>query len=332
METTVFTRRKLVLGLTFFAALFGVSSAGAQTGSYPNRPIKIIVPYAPGGLPDTMGRAVAQHMSQAFGQQVIVDNRSGAGGLIAAEALAKSAPDGYTLLVVDPAHVAINPVIYKKLPYNPAKDFAPVSMIGVSPLFLVAHPSVEAKNFKEFVATVKANPKKYSYGSTGNGSLHHMAMESMKASLGLELLHVPYRGTGQAAPAVVAGEVSVIFAGLPSMSSYLRSGHLKVLAANTLKRSPQAPDVPTIAELGIPGYSFPAEIGLVAPAGTPRDIIFKLSQAVAEATRRPEIRERFATLGIDPVGSTPEEFKASIEQMVPKYEEAGKAAGIAGSQ
>ncbi|MDB5728116.1 MAG: bug5 [Noviherbaspirillum sp.] len=325
------TRRKLILALSCLAAFSG-SGAFAQTAAFPTKLIKIVVPYAPGGLPDTMGRTIAQHMSQSLGQQVIVENRSGGGGLIAAEIVAKSPADGYTLLLVDQAHFAINPYVYKKLPYNMAKDFTPVSMIGISPLFLVAHPSVEAKTFKDFVALVKANPTKYSYGSTGNGSLHHLAMESMKKSLGIELLHVPYRGTGQAAPAVVAGEVSVIFAGLPSVSGFLRDGRLKILAANSLKRSPQAPDVPAISESGIPGYDFAADFGLVAPAGTPRDVVLKLGQAVAEATRRPETRERFAALGIDPVTGTPEEFSAIMEQLKKKYEEAVKAAGIYGSE
>jgi tripartite-type tricarboxylate transporter receptor subunit TctC len=326
------TRRKLILGMSSLAALSVAAGVGAQPAPFPARPIKIIVPYAPGGLPDTMGRIIAQHMTQSLGQQVIVENKSGAGGLIACETVVKSPADGYTLLLADQAHFAINPYVYKKLPYSPTKDFAPISMIGVSPLFLVAHPSVEAKNFKDFVSLVKANPAKYSYGSTGSGSLHHLAMESMKKSLGIELLHVPYRGTGQAAPAVVAGEVSVIFAGLPSVAGFLRDGRVKILAANSLKRSPQAPDVPAISESGIPGYDFAADFGLVAPAGTPRDVVLKLGQAVAEATRRPETRERFAALGIDPVTGTPEEFAAIMEQLKKKYEDAVKAAGIYGSE
>lgn len=326
------TRRKLLTGIACLAASLSSASALAQSGAFPNRPIKIIVPYAPGGLPDTMARTIAQHMTQSLGQPVIIDNRSGAGGLSACEALAKAPADGHTLLIVDAAHVAVNPVVYKKLPYDPQKQFAPVSLVGTAPMFLVAHPSVEAKNFKEFITAVKANPKKYSYGSTGAGSLSHLGMETIKTALNVDLLHVPYRGTGQAAPAIVGGEISTLFAGLPSVGGFLRSGQLKVFAVNSPARSPQAPDVPTVAELGVPGFDFAADFGLVAPAGTPRDVIQKLAGAVADATRRPETRERFAPLGIDPVGSSPEDFGTVMEKMVRKFGDAARAAGLAGSQ
>jgi tripartite-type tricarboxylate transporter receptor subunit TctC len=324
----MFSGRKWLASAAFLSLVGTDLHSSAQDGSFPNRPITLVVPSSPGGLPDTMARTVAQHMSLKLGQQVIVENRTGAGGIIAAGFVANAPADGHTLLVGDQGQLAINPVLYKKIPYRP-EDFVPVSMLGVSPLFLLAHPSVKANNLKELIALAKDNPKKYSYGSTGIGSLHHISMEILKNATGIDLVHVPYRGAGQSMPALISGAVQLVFSALPAAAGFVRSGKAKLIAVNSANRSEQAPEVPTIAEvLGIPGYSFPAEIGLLAPKGTPDEIVAKLAIAVGAALREPDTLKRFASLGIDPMGGSPEEFKALLEQQRGKYAQAVRTAGL----
>lgn len=310
------------------ACALAASAHADEAAAFPQQPIRLVVPYAPGGLPDTMARSVGRHMSDALGQQVVVENRPGAAGIIASELVAKAPPNGYTLLVADQAQLAINPVIYKNLPYDHAKAFAPISLIGVAPLFLVGHPSLPADDFPSLIRQIKANPGKFSYGSTGIGSLHHIAMESLKASLGLDMIHVPFKGTGQATPAVVGGQVSLVLAGLPSVTGFLANKQLKIYAVNSAHRSPQAPEVPTIAEQGVPGYDFTAEIGLLAPYDTPPAVARKLSEAMAKAVQQQDVKTRFAALGIDPVGNTPEEYAAIIRKEVERYKEAVKQADL----
>jgi tripartite-type tricarboxylate transporter receptor subunit TctC len=318
-----FLERALLL---FTLGIVFSSSAAAQ--DFPNRPIKMIVPYAAGGLPDTMTRIVGMRAGELLGQQIVVENRGGAGGITGSEAVAKSAPDGYTLLVADVGQVAINPYIFAKLPYDPQKDLTPVTLIGTSALFLCLHPSVPANTFQELVAYIKANPGKLNYGSSGTGSIHHLATEALKAALALDIVHVPYKGTGQAVPALLGGQVGMLYSSLPSIESHLKAGTLKMVAVSTAKRSPQAPEIPTIAELGVPGYNFAPEIGVLAPTGIPPAILQKLSTELARAARHPDTVKRFSQLGIDAVGSTPQEYAAVIRASSQRYGEVVRVSGV----
>ncbi|MGQ0653288.1 MAG: Bug family tripartite tricarboxylate transporter substrate binding protein, partial [Betaproteobacteria bacterium] len=288
-----------------FAAALALAASAAIAQGYPSRPVKIVVPYSPGGLPDTMSRIVAAKLADATGQQFVIENRGSAGGITGTSEVVKAPADGYTLLVADVGQIAINPHLFSKLPYDPMKDLAPVSLIGTSALYLVAHPSVRASSFRELVALAKAEPGKLNYGSSGTGSIHHLATEALKSGLGLDLVHVPYKGTGQSVPALLGGQVALLYSALPSIAGHVKDGRVKILAISTAQRSPQTPEVPTVAESGIPGYEFVAEIGLLAPAGTPRDVITRLAGEVARAVKLPDVVQRFTQLGIESVGSTP---------------------------
>ena len=313
----------VVAGLGF--ALAAVPAAAQE--AWPGKPVRWIVPYAAGGLPDTIARVVAQKVSESLGHPVIVENRGGAGGIPGSEAVAHAAPDGYTFLVADVGQVAINPHLYAKLPYDPAKDLTPVGLIATANLFLVANAGVPVKDFGELVALAKAKPGQLNYGSSGVGSIHHLAMESLKNALGLTIVHIPYKGTGQSVPALVAGDVNIAYSAMPSIAAHVKAGRVKVLAVSTAQRSPTAPDVPTVAELGVPGYDFAPNIGLLAPAGTPAAIVSRLSQEVAKALKSPEVARRFAQLDIVPIGNTPEAYAAGIRAASEKYAQAVKASG-----
>jgi tripartite-type tricarboxylate transporter receptor subunit TctC len=308
------------------AIALAIAPAPGQAQSFPTKPVRILVGYSPGGLPDTVARIVAQRLGERWGQQVVVENRPSANGVVAADAVAKAAPDGYTLLVTDSSTTAINPFIYAKLPYR-AADLLPVSLIARAPLFLAANDTIPAKTFQEFVALAKAQPGKLSYGSSGIGSTHHLAMESLKATLGLYIVHVPYRGTGQSVPALIGGQVPVVFSAYPSLASYVRAGQVKLLAVNSLQRSKQAPDVPTIAELAIPGFDFAPTIGLLAPAGTPADIVNKIAGDIAQITRIPEVVQQMANLGIEAVGGSAAEYAAQLKGDAERYEVAVRRSG-----
>ena len=299
------------------AALLVACAAHAQ--NYPSRPIRIIVPYAPGGLPDTMTRLVGGKLADPLGQPIVVENMGGAGGINGVAEVVKSAPDGYTLLVADVGQVAINPHLFSKLPYQPLKDLAPVSLIGTSPLYLVAHPSVPANTLKELVALAKKEPGKLNYGSSGIGSIHHLATEALKAGFGIDIVHVPYKGTGQSVPALLGGQVALLYSALPSIAGHLKDGKVKMLAISSAKRSPHTPDVPTVAENGIAGYDFVAEIGLLAPAATPREVIQRLAGEMAKVAKQPDVVKRFTELGIDAVGSSPADYSALNKTEFEKY-------------
>ena len=303
------------------------ASAGAQ--DFPTKPVRVVVPYAAGGLPDTMTRLAAVRMTEYFGQQVVVDNRAGAGGIGACELVAHAIPDGYTLLIVDVAQTAINPALYAKLPYDTLKDFAAVSLMGTSAQFLSANASVPANTLPELIKLVKAKPGQLRYGSGGIGSVHHLSMEALKTPLGLDIIHVPYKGNGQAIPAMIGGEVALVFSALPAIEGHLKSGRVKLLAVNTLKRSPQAPDVPTVTEVtGIKDYDYPPAIGVLAPAKTPQAVINRIAAVIAKAVQHPDTASRYTSLGIDPVGNTPEQYAAQIRIDIAKYAKAVKASGV----
>ena len=313
--------------MRFIALLAMLVVACTAQAQYPARPIKIVVPYAAGGLPDTMTRAVTPKLGEALGQAVVVENMGGAGGISGVTEVARSQTDGYTLLVADVGQIAINPHLFAKLPYDPMKDLAPVSLIGTSPLYLVAHPSVPASTLQELVAYAKAHPGKLNYGSSGIGSIHHLATEALKAGFGIDLVHVPYKGTGQSVPALLGGQVALLYSALPSIAGHLKDRKVKILAISSANRSRQTPEVPTVAESGIPGYDFVAEIGLLAPAGTPREIIERLAREMAKVVKQPDVVQRFTQLGIDAVGSTPDAYGRQNKADFDKYAGLVKASG-----
>jgi tripartite-type tricarboxylate transporter receptor subunit TctC len=307
--------------------LAGAGFANAQ--NFPARPIRAVVPYAAGGLPDTMTRIASTRMTEILGQQIVVDNRPGAGGISGCELVANASPDGYTVLIADVGQTAINPALYAKLPYDTLRDFAPVSLMGTSGQFLVAHASVPASTLKELIALARSKPGQLRYGSGGIGSIHHLSMEALKAPLKLDIVHVPYKGAGQAVPALLAGEVSLLFAALPATGAHIKAGRLKVLGVNTIKRNAQAPDVPTIAEItGIKDYDYPPAIGVMAPARTPKAVIDRIAAAVQKAVQHPDTVARYTTLGIDPVGNSPAQYLAQTRADIAKYARAVKASGI----
>jgi tripartite-type tricarboxylate transporter receptor subunit TctC len=302
-------------------------AALAQAPAFPTRTVTIVVPYAAGGLPDTVARVVGQKLSEKWGQPVVIENKPGGNGAVSAQYLSSKAPDGYTLQVTDGTMFSVNPWIYKSLSYDPIKDFTFISLTARAPLFLAVQPSFPANDFAGFVKEVKAHPGKYSYGSSGIGSIHHLTTEMMKHELGLDLLHVPFKGTSQSVPAVVSGQVSAVFSALPSLSGFVKNGSLKLLAVNTLERSSLAPDVQTVAENGVPGFDFAPIIGFTGPAGMPAAIVQKISRDVAEVVRDPGMKEKLYTLGIDAVGSTPEAYRKQIVDDKARFEQAVKIAG-----
>jgi tripartite-type tricarboxylate transporter receptor subunit TctC len=304
-----------------------VFSGAAAAQDWPAKPVRMVVPYAAGGLPDTMARILGTRLGEALGQQMVVENRGGAGGISGTEAVAKAPPDGYTLLVADVGQVAINPHVYASLPYDPLKDLVPVTLLGTTSLFLVAHPGVPAANFAELVALARARPGKLNYGSSGTGSIHHLATEALKAALKLDIVHVPYKGMGQAVPALLGGQVSFLFSALPAIESHVKAGKLKLLAISTPKRSAQAPEVPTVAELGVPGYDFAPEIGVLAPGGIAPGLVARISAELAKAVKSADVSQRYLQLGIEAVGSTPEAYHARIRAAYERYAQVVKASG-----
>ena len=320
-------RTSLLRALVAFFIGFGLAMQAAAQ-SWPTKPVKIIVPYSPGGLPDTVARVVGQALSEKWGHQVIVENKPGGNGLVAAPLITSAPPDGYTLLVTDGTMFSVNLYTYKQLPYDPAKDFTFISMVARAPLFLAVNPSLKVNTFEDFLAMVKGAPGKYSYGSSGIGSVHHLTTEMMKAGLGLDMVHVPYKGTGQSIPALVSGDVQAVFSAMPSLTGFVKDGRLKLIAVNTEKRSALSPQIPTVAEFGLPGFEYSPHIGVSGPAGMPPALVQKISRDVAEVVKSPAMAERMTTLGIDAVGSTPEAYAAQHVADRERYGRAVKTAGI----
>lgn len=293
------------------AALVAISVAGAigaapgsahAADAYPNRSIRVVVPYSPGGLPDTVARVYAQKLGDRIGQSVVVENKPGANGVVAAQAIAAGKPDGYTFLVTDGSMFSVNPALYKNLGYDYARDFLPVSMLARAPLYLAAHPKTRVTTFDEFVALARAKPDTLNYGSSGIGSTHHLTMEALKTALDLKLQHVPFKGSGQSVPALVNGQVDVLFSALPSLAGFVKSGRVRILASNAAERSKLAPDVPTIAE-SVPGFDFAVIVGMLAPAGTPADAIEKISSELQAIGELAETIELLSRQGVDAMAS-----------------------------
>jgi tripartite-type tricarboxylate transporter receptor subunit TctC len=287
-------------------------------GVYPNKPIRMIVPYPPGGPTDVLGRIVAQKLSESLGQQVVVENRPGASGMIGSELVAKAAPDGYTLLTNASIHV-INPSLYPKMNFDALRDFVPVSLIAQVPLILVVHPGLPAQSVQELIALGKAQPNRLNFGSSGNAAAPHLAGESFKIATGVQMQHVPYKGSAPALTDLIGGQVQLIFDSMPSAMPHVKSGKIRALAVTTAKRSPAVPDLPTVAESGVPGFDISTWYGVWAPAGTPKEIVNRVAAEMAKALQQAAVRERLAALGAEPVGNTPDEFAAYCQAELAKW-------------
>ena len=302
-------------------------AAHAQYPQYPNKPIKLVVPFPAGGTTDIMARAVAADLQKAFGQAVIVDNKAGAGGNIGSDYVAKAAPDGYTLLMGTVGTHAINVTLYPKMPYDAVKDFVPVSLVSGVPNVLVAAPGFPVNSVKELIDAAKKSPDTVTFASSGSGTSIHLSGELFKQLAGVQMTHVPYKGSSAALPDVMSGQVNVMFDNAPSVMQHIRGGKLKAIAVTSSKRSPALPNVPTIAESGLSGYEATSWFGVLAPAGTPKDIVDKLSQAISRALQTPEMKERLAGQGAEAVGNTSEQFAAHIKTEIEKWAKVVKASG-----
>ncbi len=296
--------------------------------TYPSKPIRLIVPYPPGGPNDLFGRVIAQKLSEAYGQQVVVDNRSGASGIIAAELVARSAPDGYTLLLGGAALLSMNPALFAKLPYAPVKDFASISLIATAPSMLVTNLALPVKTVQDLIALAKAKPGQLNFGSAGAGGPPRLAAELFINMTGIRMQLIPYNGGGPATTATISGEVHVFFPTVSLALPLVRDGKLRGLAVTSAKRTAIAPDFPTIAESGVPGYEIGNWFAVLAPAATPKPIIARLSAEIVKAIGLNETRRRFIELGADPIGSTPEELAAYTRDEIVKWTKVVKAAGI----
>src|SRR6266702_4537395 len=284
-------------------------SGMAQSTAWPQKPVRVLVGLAPGGNPDTLARMLAVKWGEAFGQQFVVENRPGAGSTVAADLAAKSAPDGYTVLISDSSIVTMAPHLYKSLPYDPFRDLQAVSLAVVVPMWLVVHPSVPANSVAELVAVAKSRKDPMPYASSGNGSIHHITMELFKADTGVNFTHVPFKGAGQSVPAMIAGDVQLGFIGYPAAAGAIKSGKLRVLAFSMARRSNLTPEVPTVAETVAPGFDMAAPLGVFVAARTPREAVARLNRAVNDAVKSPEVVARMAGIGMEPAGTTPEEYE-----------------------
>ena len=307
------------------ACAASVVNVSAQT--YPDRPVRFVVPYPPGGATDIISRTLGQKLSDAFKQQFVVDNRGGAGQIIGTDIVAKSAPNGYTILLASVTH-SINPTLLSKLPYDSVKDFSAITLVASGPNVLVVHPSLQVRSVAEFVKLLKATPGKYNYASSGNGSGGHLATELFKSIAGIDINHIPYKGNGPATVDLLAGQVPIMFTSTAPMLPHMRSGKLRGLATTGASRSSATPDIPSIAELGYPGYEASLWYGILAAAGTPPAIIKLLNAQFVNALKAPDVRERFTALGIDVVGSTADSLDKHLRAELAKWEKVIKTAKI----
>jgi tripartite-type tricarboxylate transporter receptor subunit TctC len=309
----------LVTALTF------PGTTAAQT--YPAKPIRFIVPFAPGGSTDLLARFLAPRLTEALGQPVIVDNRGGAGGVIGAELAARAPADGYTIVLGSPGPLTINPNL-QRTPYDTLRDFSPITLATISPFTLVVHPSVPVNSVKDLLALAKAKPGSLNYGSAGNGSVGHFSSEQFKALAGVDIVHVPYKGAGPAVADLLGGRLHLMFENLPTILPHVRSGKLKMLAVGTKTRSGLVPEYPTIAEAGVPGYESSTAFGVLAPANTPAAVVKRLNQEIVKALQIPDMMEKLSGLGLEAVGGTPQQYTAHLKEELAKYGRIVKAAGI----
>ncbi len=319
---------KRLLACLPFALLVVTASVQAQSDAYPSRPVRIIVTVPPGGAADFIARLVGTKMAESLGQPVLVENRAGASGTIAADAVAKSAPDGYTLLQNSITTHGIGPHLYAKLPYDSIRDFAPITMLARLPLIMTVNAGVKANTAQEFVALAKAQPGKFGFASSGNGGAPHMAGELFRSATGADLLHVPYKGSGPAVADLVSGQVQVMFDGAPSLLPHIRSGKLRAIGAASAQRNRLLPEVPTFAEAGFPGVDVALWYGMLAPAATPPAIIARLNAEILKALNAPDVRERFAAQGTEAMGGTPGEAAIFIRSEIERWGPVVKKAGV----
>jgi tripartite-type tricarboxylate transporter receptor subunit TctC len=309
------------------AVTFALAYGSAYAQNYPSKPIRIVVPFPAGGSVDTVARWISQPLSEALKQPVVVDNRGGAGGNLGADLVAKSAPDGYTLLVTTPG-LAIGRSIYRKLPFDPVTDFAPVSQLTSTFLILVVHPSVPADSVNELIALAKTQPGQLNYGSSGAGATIHMATELFRIATGIDIVHVPYKGEAPAYTALLGNQVQLTVGPVSGLLPHIRAGRLRALGVTSSKRSAAMPDIPTIAEAGVRDFEFTSWFGIFAPAGVPREIVAKLNGELVRIMAMPEIRERLPAMGNEAVGSTPEQFAEKYQSDIAQYATVVKQAGI----
>jgi tripartite-type tricarboxylate transporter receptor subunit TctC len=325
-QELLMTVRYVICVLIAYATALGTSVPG-RAQPYPAKPIRMIVPFPAGGATDIVGRLVAQKLADSMGQQFIVDNRGGAGGTIGSDVAAKAPADGYNILVGTSSTHAIAPSLYAKLPYDPVRDFTPVTLLATATILLAVHPSIPARNVKELIALGKREPNALSYASSGNGGISHLIGEHFKSVGGIQMLHVPYKGDTPALVDLASGQVSLMFGTAVSFLPYVKTGRLNALAVTNPTRSPVVPDVPTVAESGLPGFEALQWFGVYAPASTPREIVTRLNSEIATILRMPEIRERFARLGADIAGGSAEDFAAFQRAEVAKWTKIVKASG-----
>jgi len=318
----------LTLRIFAFACVAALATVSARAQTYPAKPIRIIIAQAPGSATDVISRVVGNRLSEALGQPIVIEAKPGAGGALGTEAAARAAPDGYTLFMANNSTHGSNPALYPKLPYDAVKDFAPITLVAQVPYVLVVDPALPAKSVAELIALVKSNPGKMNYASAGNGSTHHFCGELLKSSAGLDIQHVPYKGSPPAIAGLLGGEVSLMFANLTDIGSQLKAGKLRALAVTTAKRAPSLPDVPTLAEAGVPGFEIQSWFGLLAPAGTPAPIIARLNAETVKVLGRTDVRQTLGAQGLELAPGTPEQFAAHIRSEIDKFTRIARAAGI----
>lgn len=318
---------KLLLVIAFVVCMAAPQAYGQQAAAYPSKPIRMVVPFPPGGPTDLVARLIGQKLSERWGQQVVVENRAGAGGTIGAEFVARSAPDGYTLVMGSTANMAVNVSLYDKLSYDPIKDFAPVNLAAVTPNLLVVNPNFPANNVTEFIALAKAKPESINYGTGGSGTPSHLAAELFKTMAGIQMNHVPYKGSIPALTDIMGGQVTLMFDSMASALPLVKSGKLKALAQTGTRRSAAVPDLPTIGESGLPGYEVAGWFGIFAPAGTPRDIVNKLSGEITQILSLPDVKARYALLGTEPGPGNPDEFSRFLALEIRKWAKVIKDSG-----
>ncbi len=315
------------IALTLPGAALAQAAANAATG-YPNKPIRLVVPVSAGGGTDIVARFIGQRLTGNWGQQVVVDNRAGAGGSIGADIVAKSTPDGHALLLGSIGHITFTPALFLKLPYDPQKDFAPISLVAEQPFVVAAHPSLPANSIKELIALARSRPGKVIYGSGGSGGASHLGIELLQLTAGISMVHVPYKGTGPGMTALLSGEIPILLVGVATALPHIKNGKVKAFAVSGAKRSQALPEAPTINEAGAPGYEFDVWYGVLFPAGTPRAIVRKVNAEIVRLLKSPATAERFLNLGLEPLSSTPEEFEALIKREIPRWKKVVQAAGI----
>ncbi len=317
------------IAIVLLAMLAAPVDAAVPAGSYPSKPIRIVVTYAPGGSTDVVARLLANHLTESLGQQIVIDNRGGAGGIIGTEIVARAAPDGYTLLFGTAAGLSINPLLQKKLPYSIERDFSPISLIVVNPQVLVAYPGLPANSVGDVIALARARLGQVNYASPGVGSPNHIGMELLKSMAGIDLVHVPYKGGAPATTDLISGQVSLLFNSIPSVLAHVKSGRLKALAVGSASRSPAIPEIPTVAEAAVPGFEYETWYGLLGPAGTPSPIVMRLNEAVVKALRVKELEQLLRAQGSEPRPGSPEALAQFMRIEHARWERVVRVTGLA---